>query len=162
GVSRPPQKGRPIAMVGLAAAAVIAVALVWLLLPSGSRSSAPAAVQAPTTAAPTATPASVPQVDAASASAAAPSPPPAATATPSDSRPAAAAPQAPAPRPRNAASSGDTATRTAAASIPAPPAMESPVARKPGESSEAWQQRSQAIQTRYAYSKAALDRRDFA
>jgi hypothetical protein len=36
------------------------------------------------------------------------------------------------------------------------------VARKPGESTEAWQQRSQAIQTRYAYSRAALDRRDFA
>jgi len=37
-----------------------------------------------------------------------------------------------------------------------------PVARKPGESNEAWQIRTAAFQTRYAYSRAALDRGDFA
>jgi hypothetical protein len=36
------------------------------------------------------------------------------------------------------------------------------VARKPGESIEAWRTRSEALETRYAYSKAALDRRDYA
>ena len=34
--------------------------------------------------------------------------------------------------------------------------------RKPGESIEAWRTRSEALETRYTYSKAALDRRDFA
>ena len=37
-----------------------------------------------------------------------------------------------------------------------------PVARKPGETAEAWQIRTAAFQTRYAYSRAALDRGDFA
>ena len=36
------------------------------------------------------------------------------------------------------------------------------VARKPGESVEGWRTRSEALATRYAYSKAALDRRDYA
>ena len=36
------------------------------------------------------------------------------------------------------------------------------VARKPGESLDAWKTRSEALETRYAYSKAALDRRDYA
>jgi tetratricopeptide (TPR) repeat protein len=36
------------------------------------------------------------------------------------------------------------------------------VARKPGESVESWRSRSEALETRYAYSKAALDRRDYA
>ena len=36
------------------------------------------------------------------------------------------------------------------------------VARKPGESVEAWKSRGEALETRYAYSKAALDRRDYA
>jgi hypothetical protein len=36
------------------------------------------------------------------------------------------------------------------------------VARKPGESIEAWRTRSEALETRYAYSRAALDRRDYA
>jgi len=37
-----------------------------------------------------------------------------------------------------------------------------PVARKPGETTEAWQIRTAAFETRYAYSRAALDRADFA
>ena len=36
------------------------------------------------------------------------------------------------------------------------------VARKPGESLEAWRTRSEALETRYSYSKAALERRDYA
>jgi hypothetical protein len=36
------------------------------------------------------------------------------------------------------------------------------VGRKPGESTEAWQARAAALQMRYGYSKAALDRNDFA
>jgi hypothetical protein len=36
------------------------------------------------------------------------------------------------------------------------------VGRKPGESTEAWRARAAAIQMRYGYSKAALDRGDFA
>lgn len=37
-----------------------------------------------------------------------------------------------------------------------------PVARKPGETTEAWQIRTAAFETRYAYSRAAFDRGDFA
>src|SRR6185436_4971367 len=36
------------------------------------------------------------------------------------------------------------------------------VARKPGESTDAWRTRGTALHTRYAYSKQALDRHDFA
>jgi tetratricopeptide (TPR) repeat protein len=36
------------------------------------------------------------------------------------------------------------------------------VARKPGESAEAWRTRGAALHTRYAYSKQALDRHDYA
>ena len=36
------------------------------------------------------------------------------------------------------------------------------VSRKPGESTQAWKTRAAALQTRYGYSKAALDRNDFA
>jgi len=36
------------------------------------------------------------------------------------------------------------------------------VQRKPGESTDAWRTRGAALHTRYAYSKQALDRRDFA
>jgi tetratricopeptide (TPR) repeat protein len=36
------------------------------------------------------------------------------------------------------------------------------VARKPGESVETWRSRSAALQTRYGYSKAAMERGDFA
>jgi hypothetical protein len=38
----------------------------------------------------------------------------------------------------------------------------STVARRPGESAEAWRSRTAAFQTRYAYSRAALERGDFA
>jgi len=37
-----------------------------------------------------------------------------------------------------------------------------PVARRPGESTDAWRSRTAAFQTRYVYSRAALDRGDFA
>jgi hypothetical protein len=38
----------------------------------------------------------------------------------------------------------------------------SQITRRPGESTDAWRARAQAFQTRYAYSRAALDRGDFA
>ncbi len=38
----------------------------------------------------------------------------------------------------------------------------STVARRPGESADAWRSRTAAFQTRYAYSRAALERGDFA
>jgi len=41
-------------------------------------------------------------------------------------------------------------------------ARDARVSRKPGESTEAWKTRAAALQTRYGYSKAALDRNDFA
>jgi FHA domain-containing protein len=41
-------------------------------------------------------------------------------------------------------------------------APELPVTRKPGESVEQWRERGQALQARYAYSKVALDRGDYA
>ena len=40
-------------------------------------------------------------------------------------------------------------------------ANELPVPRKPGESLQDWQQRSQALQARYAFAKVALDRGDY-
>jgi hypothetical protein len=52
------------------------------------------------------------------------------------------------------------AKRPAGAS--AAPAGAARVARKPGESAEAWRSRSAALQTRYGYSKAAMERGDFA
>ncbi|CAN5744332.1 hypothetical protein BH18ACI5_BH18ACI5_21440 [soil metagenome] len=41
-------------------------------------------------------------------------------------------------------------------------AADARVSRKPGESAEAWRTRTAALQMRYGYSKAALDRNDFA
>jgi tetratricopeptide (TPR) repeat protein len=38
----------------------------------------------------------------------------------------------------------------------------SQITRRPGESADAWRARAAAFQTRYAYSRAALDRGDFA
>ena len=51
---------------------------------------------------------------------------------------------------------------TAAAPGDASRAAGARVSRKPGESSESWKNRAAALQTRYGYSKAALDRNDFA
>jgi hypothetical protein len=45
---------------------------------------------------------------------------------------------------------------------PPPRTKQDRVARKPGESLEMWRTRSEALETRYSYSKAALDRRDYA
>ena len=56
------------------------------------------------------------------------------------------------------------AGRPASASLPSVKVRPEgpPVARKPGETAEAWQIRTAAFETRYAYSRAALDRGDFA
>lgn len=56
----------------------------------------------------------------------------------------------------------------AAAAVPEPSssdtgrAADARVSRKPGESADAWRTRTAALQMRYGYSKAALDRNDFA
>ena len=73
--------------------------------------------------------------------------------TPSDARPA--EPSTPvATEPAPADRSGEPAA-------PVRPKSER-VARKPGESVEAWKARGEALETRYSYSQAALDRRDYA
>ena len=55
--------------------------------------------------------------------------------------------------------------RSSGGSVTVPPVTRydgSQVARRPGESADAWRSRTAAFQTRYAYSRAALERGDFA
>lgn len=55
--------------------------------------------------------------------------------------------------------------RAAGGPVTVPPVTRydgSQVARRPGESADAWRSRTAAFQTRYAYSRAALERGDFA
>jgi hypothetical protein len=60
-----------------------------------------------------------------------------------------------------AGSPGKRAVDTAAAGVPR--AADGPrVTRRPGESTDAWRGRAAALQTRYEYSKVALDRGDYA
>jgi hypothetical protein len=113
------------------------------MTPSGSRQAA-------------ATPATTPP-----AAPAAPKPEAAAPPTPAPPRPATSASPAP---PARGAPSGSGAARGAATRGADPvraAANELPVPRKPGESLQDWQQRSQALQARYAFAKVALDRGDY-
>ena len=73
-------------------------------------------------------------------------------------------PTASADRSEPADSSGDSPTRRSVdKAADGPRAGDGPrITRRPGESSEAWRNRAAALQTRYGYSKAALDRGDFA
>ncbi|MGQ0732456.1 MAG: FHA domain-containing protein [Acidobacteriota bacterium] len=89
-----------------------------------------------------------------------PNPPPVEPPAP----PASIAPEpAPGPAPRTAAETAAPATTMRPVPGAVLPRADPPViARKPGESSEAWRTRTAAFQTRYAYSRAALDRGDFA
>jgi hypothetical protein len=57
---------------------------------------------------------------------------------------------------------GQRDKRASDSPVDATRAAEARVSRKPGESTEAWKTRAAALQTRYGYSKAALDRNDFA
>ena len=75
---------------------------------------------------------------------------------------AAAAPES-APVSERALDGAEPATGKPNASRHTPPNKKPDrVARKPGESLETWRTRSEALETRYSYSKQALDRRDYA
>ncbi len=89
----------------------------------------------------------------------------------SEPRPAGQKPTEPAPAlpPPPDVAPGERAPDLADPFRPASPKRPTPervrperVARKPGESVEAFRVRAEALQTRYTYSKAALDRRDYA
>ena len=123
----------PAAVVG--AIVLCGVAAVWMLKPSPSEGPEAAPSTAPSTTAPVA--AAIP---------AATSEPPATdrpNGTEATPDPVAAVKRSP------SASAGE-------------PAGAVRVSRKPGESLEAWRSRSAALQTRYGYSKAAMERGDFA
>jgi hypothetical protein len=149
----------PLIIGGLAAVAVIGVVVGRFVIPSTktgvpveTAATAPASAPASLPAEPTA-----PRVD----------PPPAAAseaaATPSTSE--AARKAAPAPGSANGTGNGSSRPRgTAAAAAEATRAVapDLPVTRKPGESLDQWRERSAALQARYAYSKVALDRGDYA
>ncbi len=142
-----PAPGRPAAPAssrGLLSAAVASVvvlggiAAVWILRPSARTPGTPAAVSDST------------------ATAAAPTTPPVPADAPVPDRSTAMA-----ETPADPASGG----KRQAAAPAVPPASSSAqarVARKPGESLDAWRSRSAALQTRYGYSKAAMERGDFA
>jgi tetratricopeptide (TPR) repeat protein len=98
-----------------------------------------------------------------------------ATAAPSAAQPNVAPPEPPSPTPveppassaappKTAPSAAQSRASTTAAAANASHviAPSTPVARKPGETVQAWRERGQALQARYAYSKVALDRGDFA
>lgn len=87
--------------------------------------------------------------------------------TPSDPAPSADPAPVKDPGGERSAVSSEPAADPAGARRPVSPASSSTgssgrVARKPGESADAWRSRSEALQTRYGYSKAALERGDFA
>jgi Inner membrane component of T3SS, cytoplasmic domain len=181
----------PLVIGGLAAVAVIALAVFLFTIPSRPPASAPVAQTAPAAQTPAAqTPA------AASPAAAPPAVPPTATApaasnaAPRRSAPASRTeppdggaarpgerPARPTPSAPTQTASPETPTSTpprAPQNAPAPrpgarpadpvraSANELPVPRKPGESLQDWQQRGAALQARYAFAKVALDRGDFA
>jgi pSer/pThr/pTyr-binding forkhead associated (FHA) protein len=92
------------------------------------------------------------------ASAAAPGP---STATASNG--SAAAPAAGAAEPADAPTDVPPKRSAEHAGVEVPRPSDAPrVTRRPGESTEAWRNRAAALQTRYGYSKAALERGDFA
>jgi hypothetical protein len=123
----------PVAVVG--AIVLCGVAAVWMLRPAQSAGPEAAATPAPSTPAPVA-----------AATPALPSETPA-TDRPNGTEPS---PDPVVPVTRPASASGAASAGAAR------------VARKPGESLEAWRSRSDALQTRYGYSKAAMERGDFA
>lgn len=93
-------------------------------------------------------------------------------AQPAAAQPAGDAPEAPAPpvppaaepeRPEPAGPVEPAPRRSDGVAAVAPRPGGGPIiTRRPGESTEAWRSREAALQTRYGYSKAALDRGDYA
>jgi hypothetical protein len=129
---------------GLAFALVVLSAMLWIT--TRTPATAPSSGSAENTSAPAGDPAPHGVVPAASAAA------------PSEARGAAPAPREALDRLPDA-----SPTRPAEPPIAAPVrAGDARVSRKPGEANEAWKTRAAALQTRYGYSKAALDRNDFA
>lgn len=159
----PKRSNAPLLAIGVAAVIVVAVAA-WFIVPSFGHRPEPAA-QAPTPApnAP-APPAGAPEPAASAPAASAPATEPATTPTAANPSSPGEAPTTPVPSPASAPKgSGSTAAaRAAAANAAKAIAPDVPVARKPGESVQAWRERASALQARYAYSKVALDRGDYA
>jgi len=150
----------PLVLGGLAAVAVIGIAVGRFVIPSTKSPNGPAETVAAAPA-PADTPASA-RVE-----------PPAPPSTAEPVAPPSSASDASAPRTRPAGSSsgssngtstrnGGRSTTAAAAEAARAVAPDLPVTRKPGESLDQWRERSAALQARYAYSKVALDRGDFA
>jgi FHA domain-containing protein len=143
----------PFLIGGVAAVALIGIVVGRFIFPSAqgpAPSIAPAGASASATNVVSAPPdppaqAPVPATDAAS---------PPVTSAAADTRPPAAPATVTAPARNGVASSAAAATRAVAAELP--------VTRKPGESLQQWRERSAGLQARYAYSKVALDRGDYA
>lgn len=129
-----PASSRSLVMAAVAGVVVLGgIGAVWMLKPSEATLATPAPVSEPSMPVPAA--ASAPaSVDAAAADG------------------SAARPETPVEPPKGG-------NRQAAATVAPGPVK---VARKPGESLDGWRSRSAALQTRYGYSKAAMERGDFA
>jgi hypothetical protein len=141
----------------LGAALVILVGVIAWMLASTTRRSAPAPA-ASTVSEPVSRPDAPPTPGADASGAPAPNDPVASAPRRSDSAAPSSGSKAPSTRRAPADRSAPEWTGTgldAAADL-------SRVARKPGESTDAWRTRGAALHTRYAYSKQALDRHDYA
>ena len=149
-------------VVGIAVVMILVITVVWMVLPRLRQPAAPARSSAAAVAEP---------------APAAPSEPVPPARIPATDVPALAAPIEP-PATNTAARQPDPSV---ASNVPKPPARRATAAppewsptgievsanlarvqRKPGESTEAWRTRGAALQTRYVYSKQALDRGDYA
>ena len=128
----PPQRNMVVAVLVVAAAVVLFGTVAYIFTPGGGGASPARAVE------PAPTEPRPPEPSAASTPEAAP----VAERAPDGAEPATGKPNAPRHTPPNR--------------------KPDRVARKPGESLETWRTRSEALETRYSYSKQALDRRDFA
>jgi len=148
----------PMLIGGIVAVAIVGIAVGRFVLPSTKTATAESSTPSAATATPEPVAGAKPEPP--------PAPPEPAAAAPaggsdtgSSARPHPAAPTPTSTAPVRSASRGSAAAAAEATRTFAP---ELPVTRKPGESVEQWRERSQALQARYAYSKVALDRGDYA
>lgn len=156
---QPAARPFPVGIVAVALLLLIA-AVSWILLPGKQQAAMPAEPRASTpdsasAGAPPDTPPSPP---------AEPAGPPVEAAPPAARMPEApAAPSGTRPATRRAQPNPDrSAPEWSSTGIVVRGADLTRVQRKPGESTEQWRARGAALHTRYAYSKQALDRRDYA
>ena len=166
--SRAPARSRtPLVVGSMIAIAVVALLVGRFVIPKSSSAVAVAPPASPTATSPAAVavPPASPQPRSGEAPGAASEPAPAAVPAPSPQTTAGSTATPPTSKPptgrapvRNAARGSAAAAQEAARAYTSP----MPVTRKPGESVEEWRERSAALQARYAYSKVALDRGDFA